>query len=800
MRIGDRMGRLVPVLVLILGLFAHVAASGGAATGVLPPIPGKIHPRLAEALAKRDRPAAAWVFFDEKPAGEPAPVTERALARRARAGYVPSEGDRPISPRYLAAVERTGAEIRTRSRWLNAVSVTADRESIERIAALPFVVRIQEVAALEAPPPPAPGGTIPPERPGIRKATKIDYGSAFYQLDQMNAIPLLEAGYSGAGVHVLMLDSGFYTGAPCFSGMDIRERRDFVHDDGIVSNETPSEGFPINVENHGSSTLSVIGGYDPGTLVGPGYGASYYLAKTEDSELGAEYPEEEDFWIEGIEWGESLGVDVASSSVGYIDWYEYADMTGDGAVISIGAQAAVERGLVVVNSQGNEANASWHYLIAPADAPGVIAVGAVTINGDRASFSSFGPTADGRIKPDVSAMGFGVAGIGNPRSAPYYSQTLSGTSFSCPLVGGAAALLLEVHPSMTPGDVMEALKATASQASAPDTALGWGIVDVYAAALRPLVRHDPAEQAMWNGSTGYDIFLSLSLYPGFDSLQAVVGNAVAFTDTIGLLSIAKNGAHTPSIPDAYTFFLPAPETVTRRYFFRFVREDTVLTIPDDAPADYYEIGDATPPVIVHVPIPDWPVQEWPPEVRVTVTDNASVDDDSVFVVYDKGAGKGFAGTFPLARVGDSTFAGSFPGEGAPGESVEYSITAVDLSGNRATLPASGIYDFELYSIGYALHQSVEGEEGPSNPFLSGAGDEYPIFFDMPVRERALLRVCDVAGRSVGTILDAPVGPGKGLRASWDGKDEEGRRVSSGVYFLRFEAGSFSATRKFIVIR
>lgn len=777
--------RLVPALALAFGL----AVSAAAAAGVLPPIPGKIHPRLAERIGKSDRSVAAWVFFDRKPAGDAAPVTARALARRAKAGYAGSEGDRPLSARYLAAVEGIGAEIRTRSRWLNAVSVTANPETLRRLAALPFVTRIQEVAPLA--PPPAPEGIVPPERPAPRKATKIDYGQAFYQLDQMNAIPLLEQGYSGAGIHVLMLDSGFYTGSPCFDDMDILGRHDFVDDDGIVSNENAAEEGPPSVEDHGTRTLSVIGGYDPGSLVGPAYGASFYLARTEDSELNAEYPEEEDFWVEGIEWGESLGVDVASSSVGYIDWYEYEDMDGETAPITIGAQAAVDRGMVVVNSQGNEAIASWRYLIAPADAPGVIAVGAVNINGNRAVFSSFGPTADGRIKPDVSAMGLGVTGVFDPRaSGASYASNLSGTSFSCPLVGGAAALLLEIHPTMTPAEMMEALKTTASQASAPDTALGWGIVDVHAAALRPVVRHDPASQAVWDGAEAYNVAVGLSLFPGFDSLRVVYGDGGGFVGSSELAPGDPGADFLGRIP-------AASEGEAVRYYFRFVREGAVLTIPDDAPASYYEIGDATPPVIVHEPIGEWPVQDWPPTVRATVTDNGAIDDDSVFVAYDKVSGKRAGGEFPLARADDSTFAGPFPGEAEAGERVEYSITAVDIAGNRSESPA---YAFELYSIGYALRRSGEGEEGPSNPFLSGAGAEYPVFFDLPVRERTLLRVYDVAGRSVRTVLDGPAGPGRGLRAAWDGLDREGRRVSSGVYFLRFEAGSYSATRKIVVLR
>ncbi|MFH1681944.1 MAG: S8 family serine peptidase [Candidatus Eisenbacteria bacterium] len=766
-------------LVLVL------AASAAAAASRIEPLPGKIHPRLAQRMAKETRPVSAWVFFDGKEGGTPSEATARARARRAKVGHVLREEDAPVAPGYVRAVREAGAAVRHRSRWLNAVSVRADRNAIERIARLPFVVRIQEVARVSAPPPP------PAETPKKRSLPpSLDYGLSDIQLAQIKTTPLLEAGYSGEGVHILMLDSGFYTAAPCFSTIMIERRRDFVDGDDFVDG--------LFIEDHGTQTLSVIGGYDPGWIVGPARDATYYLARTEDT--WNEVPAEEDNWIAALEWGESLGVDLASSSVGYIDWYDYEDMDGATAPISIAAEAAVERGMVVVNSAGNEGSALWHYIIAPADAPGVIAAAAVNINGDRVGFSSYGPTADGRIKPDLAALGSGVAGVVDPReSAPIdiYGESLSGTSYSAPLIAGACALLLEIHPLLTPALLADALKSTASQKDDPDTSLGWGIVNAYQAALLPVVRHEPSEDVAWNGIDGHAVDLRLSLYPGFDPPRAVYGGGEAFSDTVPILSEGGND-YSCVLPTAYAL-------EPTRYHFLFTRNDTTYTVPRGAPASYYEIGDATPPRIAHAEIGRYPFQEWPAEVVAIVTDVAPIEEDSVYVDYrvlslDAKAGPLVNPTFPLARRDDSTFAGTFPSAGAEDASIQYRIHACDVNGNCAVLPAQGSFSAGLYSVTYALHYGSEEEEGPTNPFISGGGESYRVFFDLPAREDVRIRIYDVAGRLLREVWNGPMRAGERLAVDWDGKDAGGRRVRSGVYFLRFEAGPFTATRRLVVLR
>jgi serine protease AprX len=745
--------RTTMVAVLIAFLPTFVLAGGSP----IRPLPGKLHPRLLDRPAKGEEELLVWIFFsDKEESGKPGEVSPEALERRARVGFDGTWGDLPLTESYVRRVEEEGGEIRVRSRWLNGVSARVRGEALPRIADLPFVIRIQEVARRAPAPVPA------KQAPWKRSETALEYGLSRIQLELMNALPLLDMGLSGRGVRVLLMDSGFYTYSFAFDSTEIEDRYDFLEDDTSV------EGVG---EGHGSGTLSVIGGYDPGWIIGPAYRATYFIARTEDSTQ--EVPQE--------------------------DWYEYEDMDGQTAVVTVAAQAAVDRGMVVVNSQGNEAFLPWHYLIAPADAPGVISVGAVNVNGDRAGFSSFGPTADGRIKPDVCALGTGVAGVDSPRSLDrndLYSQGLSGTSFSAPLVAGACALLLEAHPILTPADVMERLKETASQSAEPDNELGWGIVDLFEAAVRPFVDHKPASDVSLENDT-FHVSLTLSLLDGFDAPLAVVGAAGGSPDTVELA---------PGDDYRYSFRVESPEGGSgTSYYFLFTREGRSWTEPEGAPGQFYEFGDATAPSIAHTQVDGrFPLQEWPLLLSATVTDNASLNHDSVYVAYTHtpaGGGSPVTGSFSLSPADDSTFQGTFPFTPGAGDHVVYRIIAVDGAGNRAEFPGEGgDLSFTLYSVGYALRYGTEGDAGPTNPFLGRDGKAYPIIYDLPEEKTVRIRVYDAAGRLVREVWNAPRPAGARERIDWDGKDEGGRTVAPGVYFLRFEAGSFTATRKIVLLQ
>ena len=315
-------------------------------------------------------------------------------------------------------------------------------------------------------------------RPDPIPGLKAFYGGAYRQVGMMGVPELHAAGLTGSGVIVCLLDIGFRKTHEAFRTAHVIAERDFVMKDGDVQRNPAN---PLDYSDaHGTACWSLLGGYRPGTLVGPAFGADFILGRTEDER--SETPVEEDYWAAGIEWAEGLGADVVSSSLGYIDWYRFADMDGRTAVTTKAANRATALGVVVVNAAGNERAKAWGHIIAPADGLDVIAVGAVDAMGRISTFSSPGPTADGRIKPEVCAMGVKnfVALSGLTSGDGSYSMG-NGTSYATPLTAGVVALLLEAHPNWTVAQVREALMSTAANAATPDNDYGWGLVNAPAA-------------------------------------------------------------------------------------------------------------------------------------------------------------------------------------------------------------------------------------------------------------------------------------------------------------------------------
>lgn len=460
-----------------LTLVAMVAQGAIGAAADRPAAPAS--ERLEAALAgSGGGTQAVWVFLRDREGAPPAVtgITPRALSRRQVRGSGPlvTDGDRPLSAGYVAQVTREVTRVRHASRWLNAVSVDATPAQVAALRALPFVESVDLVARFQR----KPESDSPAARASSTRRSRaaIDYGPSLGQLSQIGVPELHAIGLSGEGVIVAVLDSGFDNLThEAFASMKILAQYDFVNGDLDVAN-----GRDRGEGSHGTSTLSVVGGFADGMLVGPAYGAYFLLAKTEDTTR--ETPVEEDHWAAAAEWAEAAGADVISSSLGYLTYdtgfrsYTAAQMDGNTAISTRAADLAAERGVVVVNSAGNDGFDSTHNTLgAPADGHGVIAVGAVDSTGRRTSFSSVGPSADGRIKPDVAAQGQSVLAASSGTSTSY--RYVSGTSFSCPLTAGVAALLLQAHPEATAEQVRAALRGSGSQSSAPNNLLGWGIVN-----------------------------------------------------------------------------------------------------------------------------------------------------------------------------------------------------------------------------------------------------------------------------------------------------------------------------------
>ena len=479
--------RPVPRRTLLwFGLAVVVALGAAGATPESAPARRSAWLDVAVRQARPTDRLPVWVYFADKgpvsaTATVPAPSARAALRRLRRGTRTAAQAfeDRPLASDYVARVGAAATRVRQTSRWLNAMSVEATSAQVDVLAALPFVARVDIVRRarrnVEPVEPLAPTGGAGARRLDGADDAPLDYGTGLDQVQQIRVPELHARGLHGEGVVVAVFDSGFPNLAhDAFATMTITAERDFVHGGDSVRASTDA---------HGTNTLSTVGGFAPGQLIGPAYAATFLLAVTED--VDSETPIEEDYWAAAAEWAEALGADVISSSLGYSIFdlpytsYTDRDMDGQTAVTTRAAALAAERGVVVVNSAGNEGfEAARNTLVAPADGLRVLTAGAVTRSGTRAGFSSVGPTADGRLKPDVAAMGVNVKVA---RHFEHVYGVASGTSFSCPLTSGVVALVLQAHPDYTVDQVLEAVRTTASQAGAPDRLLGWGILDAVAA-------------------------------------------------------------------------------------------------------------------------------------------------------------------------------------------------------------------------------------------------------------------------------------------------------------------------------
>ncbi len=458
----------------------------------------KLESRLARTVSAStsDERILMWVFLSNK--GDQALhaslsirslVSERSLQRRRK---VRSEQnlidytDLPVEQSYVTQLEQLGLQIRHRSKWFNGVSLFATRNQISLIESLPFVQTMDLVwrSRRSAEPVQESIAPAPPLNRG-NSTTDLDYGLSSGQVNLINVAAVHNTGNFGQGVTIGVFDNGVrQLNHRTFDTLRTRllATFDFVdHKVSVVPNN-PSEGFGF----HGVVTLSALGGYTPGELIGPAFGASYILARTEND--SSETPIEEDNWVAAIEWADSIGVDVTSTSLGYLTYdlpytsWTWENMNGNTTLITRASDMAVGKGIVVVNSAGNNGfNAAHNTLNAPADGDSVFTIGAASTDGTRAGFSSVGPTTSipPRFKPDVMAQGVLVrcASWTDPTQFTY-SQ---GTSLACPLAAGVVALLLHAKPDATPMQVMNAIRFTANNANSPDNLVGWGLIDAVAA-------------------------------------------------------------------------------------------------------------------------------------------------------------------------------------------------------------------------------------------------------------------------------------------------------------------------------
>lgn len=429
-----------------------------------------------------------WIYFKDKGANSELQlsnplslVTQESLNRRSK--VLPQDKivdftDLPVYEPYVNIIKNNTQKIRVKSKWLNSISAEVTRQQIYEITNYDFVKKIELVEKYRKN-----NNEIISENTNDKKSISdepdidsLNYGTgnAVIQITQIKVNLVHNEGIFGQGVKVAVFDAGFANlGHEVFNTLPMKiERRYDFHD-----NDTT-----LASHSHGTATLSLISGYKPTKLIGPAFKSTFYLARTEVDPGEMNY--EMDHWIAAAEWADSLGVDVISSSLGYLEFdlgqtsYTWQDMNGNTMPITIAADLAVYKGIVVSNSAGNNGNNPSHNTLnGPADGDSVLTVGGVTTSNTYWTTSSVGPTTDNppRIKPDVVALASGNYIAGTSTTSSYSNG--SGTSFSCPLTTGVASLMLCANKELTPMQVVRILRKFGSNSTTPNNQIGWGIVD-----------------------------------------------------------------------------------------------------------------------------------------------------------------------------------------------------------------------------------------------------------------------------------------------------------------------------------
>ncbi|MHB1146198.1 MAG: S8 family serine peptidase [Lutibacter sp.] len=421
----------------------------------------------------------AWVYFKDKPSQAEftaAPLkmlSQRALDRRTRHHIALDFKDVPVEASYINQIRNTtGITVKAKSKWLNALHIQGTQTDINKVLSLNFVSKVDYAnKSLNT------SGKNSKQQKVVQKTNKLDfktdfnYGNATNQIQMLKGNVLHQNNFTGQGMQIAIIDAGFPNVDNFAAFKRLRDNNQILGGYDFVNR---NENFYTG-SYHGMAVLSTISGYIDNQFVGTAPDAKFYLFISEDSVN--ETPLEESLWVEAAEKADSLGVDVINTSLGYTTFdnpnynYAYVDMDGKTTFISRGAEIAFSRGMIVVNSAGNEGNVSWHYISAPADAVSVLSIGAVNATGVIANFSSYGPTADNRVKPDVCAQGAGVYVINASGSI----ATSNGTSFSSPVLTGVIACLWQAFPNKTNAEIIQLVKESAHLYANPSAQEGYGI-------------------------------------------------------------------------------------------------------------------------------------------------------------------------------------------------------------------------------------------------------------------------------------------------------------------------------------
>ena len=405
-------------------------------------------------------------------------LSPKAIYRRAKYGIKPTETDFPVNSTYVAAVLRdTNIIFRYSLKWHNAIVVSSDENNLSKLEKLPFVKQVKyagkatKILVIEAPTFVSPILKLKESDMTIITLTEAEYGASYGQNNQIGVIELHRKGFDGSGIDIAIFDAGFknLNTIPAFLKHQGNGLLTYGYDLVDLDNEL------TNSDNHGTSCASCFGSYDKGKYIGSAPKAHVTLFRTENG--STEYPVEELNWCKAAEIADSLGVDMITSSLGYNKYddttlsYTHKDLNGKTSYISLAAKTATEKGILVINSAGNEGDNKWRKIGTPADAAEVLAVGAVSLKNKPGKFSSQGYNADGIVKPDIAACGV-LAWVASP-SGSYYQGY--GTSYATPIAAGGVACLLQAYPELNPQQIRDLIKATALDAESPDSIRGYGV-------------------------------------------------------------------------------------------------------------------------------------------------------------------------------------------------------------------------------------------------------------------------------------------------------------------------------------
>jgi hypothetical protein len=485
-----------------------------------------------------------WIYFEDECRDNPIQLSRKANERRYHRGIGNQSLaiDCPPAAPYIEPLRKSGLTVHQISRWLNAVSVSGDSISLLAASGLPFVKILKPVAGFKgersAKSPVGPTGKM-------AQRAQLDYGLSYGQLHLSQVDSLHNLGYTGQSIMIGIMDTGFDLVHPAFRALLDRGGLAATHD--FINGDSDVQDQPDIQQSHGTEVWSAAAGFVEGSLIGPAFGADYVLAKTEYA--SQELHIEEDNWIAAAEWMDSLGADIISSSLGYIDWYDTSQLDGHTCAITIAAEAAAASGIAVVNVAGNERNNfAWRKIIPPADGDSVIAVGAVNSDGILASFSSPGPTVDGRIKPDIMGQGLQVLAANFDNDGYSY---YSGTSMAAPIIAGGLALVLEAHPAWNLDKLYGTLRSTGSHHSTPNNDYGWGIAKFFNQFA--VDGYFKVEQLPSNIMNGDSLNLHIAL---FDSLGHAGGNHQI------MVQLASGTAQLLGLPS-----IEGPDTIVQGVYF-----------------------------------------------------------------------------------------------------------------------------------------------------------------------------------------------------------------------------------------